>query len=40
MFEAMDSLNESTISLMQYKEALKTLSLCTADKALKMMGME
>ncbi|KAL2777504.1 EF-hand calcium-binding domain-containing protein 10 isoform 5, partial [Daubentonia madagascariensis] len=38
MFEMMDSSNRGTISFVQYKEALQTLGLCTADEVLKDDG--
>ncbi|KAM9216310.1 EF-hand calcium-binding domain-containing protein 10 [Dugong dugon] len=38
MFEMLDSSNRGTISFVQYKEALKTLGLCTADEVLKDDG--
>ncbi|XP_015090041.1 EF-hand calcium-binding domain-containing protein 10 [Vicugna pacos] len=38
MFEMMDSSNKGIISFIQYKEALKTLGLCTADEVLKDDG--
>lgn len=38
MFEMLDSSNRGTISLTQYKEALKTLGLCTADEVFKDDG--
>nr|KAF6418274.1 EF-hand calcium binding domain 10 [Rousettus aegyptiacus] len=38
MFEMMDSSNKGTISFVQYKEALNTLGLCTADEVLKDDG--
>ncbi|XP_004439359.1 PREDICTED: EF-hand calcium-binding domain-containing protein 10-like [Ceratotherium simum simum] len=38
MFEMIDSSSKGTISFVQYKEALKTLGLCTADEVLKDDG--
>ncbi|XP_039328746.1 EF-hand calcium-binding domain-containing protein 10 isoform X1 [Saimiri boliviensis] len=38
MFEMMDSSNRGTISFVQYKEALKTLGLCTEDEDLEDDG--
>ncbi|XP_008566177.1 PREDICTED: EF-hand calcium-binding domain-containing protein 10-like [Galeopterus variegatus] len=38
MFEMMDTAGKGTISFVQYKEALKTLGLCTADEVLKDDG--
>ncbi|XP_019515709.1 PREDICTED: EF-hand calcium-binding domain-containing protein 10-like [Hipposideros armiger] len=38
MFEMMDSSNKGTISFVQYKKALNTLGLCTADEVLKDDG--
>ncbi|XP_012576214.1 PREDICTED: EF-hand calcium-binding domain-containing protein 10-like [Condylura cristata] len=38
MFEMMDSSKKGTISFVQFKEALKTLGLCTADEVLKDDG--
>lgn len=38
MFEMMDSAGRGAISFVQYKEALKTLGLCTADEVLKGEG--
>ncbi|XP_033048413.1 EF-hand calcium-binding domain-containing protein 10 isoform X2 [Trachypithecus francoisi] len=38
MFEMMDSSGRGTISFVQYKEALKTLGLCTEDGDLKDDG--
>uniref|UniRef100_A0A8C3YN17 EF-hand calcium binding domain 10 n=2 Tax=Catagonus wagneri TaxID=51154 RepID=A0A8C3YN17_9CETA len=38
MFEMLDSSNRGTISLTQYKEALKILGLCTADEVFKDDG--
>ncbi|XP_061269939.1 EF-hand calcium-binding domain-containing protein 10 isoform X1 [Bos javanicus] len=38
MFEMLDSSNKGSISFVQYKEALKTLGLCTADEVLKDDG--
>ncbi|XP_016060247.1 PREDICTED: EF-hand calcium-binding domain-containing protein 10-like [Miniopterus natalensis] len=38
MFEMMDSSNKGTISFVQYKQALDTLGLCTADEVLKDDG--
>nr|XP_012311729.1 EF-hand calcium-binding domain-containing protein 10 [Aotus nancymaae] len=38
MFEMMDSSNRGTISFVQYKEALKTLGLCTKDEDLEDDG--
>ncbi|XP_077018776.1 EF-hand calcium-binding domain-containing protein 10 isoform X4 [Tamandua tetradactyla] len=34
MFEMMDTSGRGSISFVQYKEALKTLGLCTADEVL------
>ncbi|XP_037692366.1 EF-hand calcium-binding domain-containing protein 10 isoform X2 [Choloepus didactylus] len=38
MFEIMDTSGKGSISFVQYKEALKTLGLCTADEVLKDDG--
>ncbi|GAB5568457.1 EF-hand calcium-binding domain-containing protein 10 isoform X3 [Prionailurus iriomotensis] len=38
MFEMMDTSNKGTISFVQYREALKTLGLLTADEVLKDDG--
>ncbi|KAG5198576.1 hypothetical protein JEQ12_007172 [Ovis aries] len=38
MFEMLDSSNKGSLSSVQYKEALKTLGLCTADEVLKDDG--
>ncbi|KAB0375946.1 hypothetical protein FD755_012589, partial [Muntiacus reevesi] len=38
MFEMLDSSNKGSISFVQYKEALKTLGLCTADEVFKDDG--
>uniref|UniRef100_A0A8C9EGD0 Pseudouridine synthase 7 n=1 Tax=Phocoena sinus TaxID=42100 RepID=A0A8C9EGD0_PHOSS len=38
MFQMLDSSNKGSISFIQYKEALKTLGLCTADEVLKDDG--
>ncbi|KAI2547332.1 EF-hand calcium binding domain 10 [Homo sapiens] len=38
MFEMMDSSGRGTISFVQYKEALKTLGLCTEDEDLQDDG--
>eukprot|EP00069_Balaena_mysticetus_P017391 bmy_10587T0 len=38
MFQLLDSSNKGSISFIQYKEALKTLGLCTADEVLKDDG--
>uniref|UniRef100_A0A8C2RXT6 EF-hand domain-containing protein n=1 Tax=Capra hircus TaxID=9925 RepID=A0A8C2RXT6_CAPHI len=38
MFEMLDSSNKGSISFVQYKEALKTLCLCTAEEVLKDDG--
>uniref|UniRef100_A0A3Q1LQN3 EF-hand calcium binding domain 10 n=1 Tax=Bos taurus TaxID=9913 RepID=A0A3Q1LQN3_BOVIN len=38
MFEMLDSSNKGSISFVQYKEALKTLGLCTAEEVLKDDG--
>ncbi|XP_006834469.1 PREDICTED: EF-hand calcium-binding domain-containing protein 10-like [Chrysochloris asiatica] len=38
MFEMIDSSNQGTISFVQYKEALKTLGLCTTNEDLKDDG--
>ena len=38
MFEMLDSSNKGSLSFVQYKEALKTLGLCTADEVLKDDG--
>ncbi|XP_049498764.1 EF-hand calcium-binding domain-containing protein 10 [Panthera uncia] len=38
MFEMMDTSNKGTISFLQYREALKTLGLLTADEVLKDDG--
>ncbi|KAF6085754.1 EF-hand calcium binding domain 10 [Phyllostomus discolor] len=38
MFEMMDTSKKGTISFVQYREALNTLGLCTADEVLKDDG--
>ena len=38
MFEMLDPSNKGSISFVQYKEALKTLGLCTADEVFKDDG--
>ena len=38
MFEMLDSSNKGSISFIQYKEALKTLGLCTAVEVFKDDG--
>ncbi|XP_012785043.2 EF-hand calcium-binding domain-containing protein 10 isoform X1 [Ochotona princeps] len=38
MFEMLDSAGRGAISFVQYKEALKTLGLCTEDEVLKGEG--
>uniref|UniRef100_A0A673UGW3 EF-hand calcium binding domain 10 n=1 Tax=Suricata suricatta TaxID=37032 RepID=A0A673UGW3_SURSU len=38
MFEMLDTSNKGSISFVQYKEALKTLGLLTADEVLKDDG--